>query len=391
MLKYTRREVVAGSIGSALCVSGATRSAARPAFIYLHGHQPDYFGAARDKAEEFRKKYEVPGLSVAIARNESLVCAMGLGSADTESRRPVKPDSLFRIASVSKPITSVTLFRLIEQGKLKLTDTVFGDGSIFGREFGSPPYLAGIDSITIEHLMTHTAGGWQNDGQDPMFHHTDMDQHDLIKWTIANQPLKNMPGEKFAYSNFGYCMLGRVIEKLTGQPYAAAVQRLVLQPCGIRDMRIAGDSREERAADEVTYYAAPNTGNPYGMKVARMDSHGGWLATPTDLVKFLTRLDGFKRRPDILSAETIRTMVSTTAGSGNYAHGWNVNQANNYWHNGSFPGTASIAVRTSSGYCWAAITNARRPGTQMEGDLDRLMWDMVKAVSIWPDIDLFAK
>jgi CubicO group peptidase (beta-lactamase class C family) len=351
----------------------------------------DYFGAAKAKAEEFRRRYEVTGLSIAIARNEALVFSMGFGSADTQSGRRVKPDSLFRIASVSKPITSTAVFRLIEQGKLKLSDTVFGAGSTLGNDFGAPPYVPGVEAITIEHLLTHTAGGWQNDGQDPMFHHGEMNHHDLIQWTIANQPLKIMPGEKFAYSNFGYCILGRVIEKLTHQPYAEAVQRLVLQPCGIQDMRIAGDTEEARAPNEVTYYASPNTGNPYGMKVARMDSHGGWLSTATDLVKFLTRVDGFPRRPDILRRESIRTMVSTTPASGGYAHGWNTNSANSYWHNGSLPGTTSIAVRTASGYCWAAIANSGGPGSPIDGALDQLMWNMVGSVSIWPDIDLFGR
>jgi len=242
-LAFTRREVVAGSIISALCAPNAARAGE----MLEHALQPDFFAASRDIAEAYRKKYDIPGLSIAIARNEALVCVMCLGKADTQSGRSVTPSNLFRIASVSKPITSVTLFKLIEAGKLKLSDTVFGDGSIFGSDFGAPPYLAGVDAITIEHLMTHTAGGWQNDGDDPMFHHGEMDHHELIKWTIANQQLKNPPGEKFAYSNFGYCILGRVIEKLTGEPYAAAVQRLVLQPCGIRDMRIAGDTEQERA------------------------------------------------------------------------------------------------------------------------------------------------
>ena len=318
MSKYTRREIVTGSIGSALCVSGAVFSSARP----VSRRQTDFFGTAKARAEAYRKKYDVPGLSVAIARDERLVFAMGFGDSDTESGRSVKKSDLFRIASVSKPITSVTLFRLIEQGKLKLSDTVFGDLSILGHDFGAPPYVANVDAITIEQLMTHTAGGWQNDGEDPMFHHEEMNQHDLIKWTIANQPLKNMPGEKFAYSNFGYCVLGRVIEKLTGEPYAAAVQRLVLQPCGIRDMRIGGDTEQERATNEATYYSAPNMGNPYGMKVARMDSHGGWLSTPTDLVKFLTRVDGFSYRPDILRKSTIKTMVTPNAASARWVCAW---------------------------------------------------------------------
>ena len=63
-----------------------------------------------------------------------------------------------------------------------------------------PPYVGGVDAITIEHLMTHTAGGWQNDGRDPMFHHPEMNQHDIIKWTIGNQPLTR-------YAGYELCLL----------------------------------------------------------------------------------------------------------------------------------------------------------------------------------------
>ncbi len=379
---FTRRELINTSLvsftGLAACGTPARATV-----------KADAFAKARDAAEDFRKKYDVPGMSIAIARHEQLALAEGFGFADVEAKRVVKPTTLFRIASVSKPITSVALFRLIEQGKLRLTDHVFGADGILAPDYASVKLASGVDQLTVEQFMTHTTGGWQNDGSDPMFHHTDMNHHDLIAWTIANQPLTHTPGTHFAYSNFGYCVLGRVLEKLTGKSYAEAVKQQVLKPCGIRDMRITGNSREEAAAGETVYYDAyPDS--PYGLPASRMDSHGGWLATPTDLVMFLTRVDEFPNRPDILRKETIDTMITGTTAAPGYAHGWSVNlKGRNYFHNGSLPGTAAIAVRTQGGYCWAAITNVRRPGTQMDSDLDRLMWRMVDSVTEWPNVDMF--
>jgi CubicO group peptidase (beta-lactamase class C family) len=221
-----------------------------------------------------------------------------------------------------------------------------------------------------------------------MFSGPDMNHKQLITWTLANQPLEFPPGEHYAYSNFGYCILGRVIEKLTGQNYAAAVQALVLQPCGITTMRISGNTLAERAPNEVVYYDQDG-GSPYNLNVRRMDSHGGWLASATDLTRFLVHVDGFAAKPDILSPETIRVMTTASKADAGYAKGWCVNQYHNWWHMGSLPGTTTVMVRTSGRFCWAALTNTRKNNSTLNDDLDHLMWDMVSKIRLWPAYDLF--
>lgn len=339
-------------------------------------------------AAAFMVRHDVPGLSVAIAKEGRLVYAEGYGLADKKMNQRVTPQHLFRIASVSKPITSVAIFHLIEAGKLHLSDKLFGPDAVLGTRYGEPSCQKNIDAITIEHLLTHTAGGWANDGEDPMFSHPKMDHQQLITWVLAHQPLKHVPGEKFAYSNFGYCILGRVIEKLTGKSYEQAVREDVLVPCGITGMRISANTLAERLPQEVMYYDQ-NGENPYGMNVTRMDSHGGWLATPTDLVRFLVRVDGFPNKPDILKSETICAMTAASSASSGYAKGWCVNRYNNWWHTGSLPGTTTVAVRTSGKFCWAALTNTRDSKPAIGSDLDRLMWDMVGKIKEWPNHDLF--
>jgi hypothetical protein len=120
-----------------------------------------------------------------------------------------------------------------------------------------------------------------------------------------------------------------------------------------------------------------------------MDAHGGWISTPSDLVRFLVYVDGFPGRPDILKDQTLRIMATPSQASKGYAKGWMVNRLDNWWHNGSLPGTISLMVRASTGLTWAAITNTRRPGSQIDLDLDKLIWKMVKSVTAWPEIDLF--
>lgn len=332
-------------------------------------------------AQTFMDKFEVPALSFAIGYAGAIVHQAAFGVADRERNEAATPQHLFRIASVSKMITSVTLFRLIEENRVKLTDRVFGPGALLGTDYGALPYSPGIDQITLEHLLTHTSGGWTNDNRDPMFTHPHMDHVQLITWTLANRPLDRPPGQHYAYSNFGYCLLGRVIEKLTGQRYAEHVRAEVLGRCGVTDMTIAGNTRDQRQAGEVAYYCRVES--PYGMNVRRMDSHGGWIATPTDLVQFLMHVDGYTRPANILRARSIEVMTTAPSYSPDYAKGFCINKSGNWWHNGSLPGTSTIAVRTHGGFCWAAFSNVSRPNTNMDGELDELNWNMARQVSEW--------
>src|SRR5262249_5932535 len=159
--------------------------------------------------------------------------------------------------------------------------------------------------------LTHTAGGWSNHGNDPMFAHPQMNHRELIAWTLKNHPLEHEPGTHYAYSNFGYCLLGRVLEKLSGKRYDQFVQDNVLAACGIQNMRLAGNTLAQRARKEVIYYAQKGE-DAYGMNVRRMDSHGGWIATPTNIVKFACHVDGLNSAANILNPQTIKLMTTPT-------------------------------------------------------------------------------
>jgi CubicO group peptidase (beta-lactamase class C family) len=246
---------------------------------------------SREVVFTFMNKYSVPGMSVAVAKNGELLYAEGFGYSNRDTRERTTTHHLFRIGSISKPFTAVAIMRLVEERKMRLSDRVFGPAVLLGSDYGNPPFKRYVDEITVEQLMTHTAGGWANDGSDPMFRHQEFDHRALIAWAIRGVDLKYRPGTHFAYSNFGYCILGRVIEKVTGLSYESAVQKYVLDACGIHTMKIGGSTFGERVADEVAYYG--HRENPYGWNLRRMDSHGGWIASATDLVNFLLRVDGF--------------------------------------------------------------------------------------------------
>ncbi len=340
--------------------------------------------------QAFRRKYQIPASSIAMSKNGQIVYEHAGGMADKQQAVQAGEPSLFRIASVTKPITSVAIFMLVEQGKLNLNDKVFGPSGVLGTKYGRGPYKQYVTDVTVDSLLTHTSGGWPNDSTDPMFSHDSWDHQKLIEWTIANLPLTYPPGQHWAYSNFGYCVLGRVIEAVTKQPYVTWVQANVLAPCGITEMQIAANKENQRAPNEVVYYGQFGE-NPYNMNVTRMDSHGGWIATSTDLVKFLNHVAGAPGIPALLKPATIKVMTTPAAAydsnaQAKYARGWMVrnNGAGNWWHNGSLPGSTTIMVRTSTGMCWAGLTNTRsQPADEINASLDQMMWNIARCVPEW--------
>lgn len=346
--------------------------------------------AVDNAVNSFMQKYHVPGLSFAIAKGDSLKIQRTYGLADSVKKQLVMPASRFRIASVSKPFTSAAIMLLIEQGKLHLTDKVFGTGGVLGTTYGSQPYKQWVTDITIQNLLEHTGGGWNNESEDPMFMHTEMNQAKLISWALDNRPLINKPGTHYAYSNFGYCLLGRVIEKISGTPYEQFIKKNILAKCGITTMQIGGNTLAEQKPDEVYYYGNKGDDDPYKMDERRMDSHGGWIATATDLVKFLVCMNYNPHKPELLKPATLKDLYTPSLQGSNYAKGWAVNSANNHWHNGSLPGEQALAVNTSSGFSWAILVNTRTDGN-FSGDLDRLMWQVKESIKNWPDVDLFGE
>jgi D-alanyl-D-alanine carboxypeptidase len=333
----------------------------------------------------FMKKYHVPGLSLAIAKGDKLIYVKGFGFADTSNREKVTPESLFRIASISKPFTSVAIMKLMQEGKLSMDSKVFGDSGILGNQYGTIPYGPNITNITIDELLHHTGGGWTNDYNDPMFSNPYYTPSQLITWTLNNQPLTNTPGSVYAYSNFGYFILGRVIEKLTGQTYADYVNKNILRPIGIHDMQIGGNTKDSGKPREVVYYGQGE--DAYSFNVSRMDSHGGWIASATDLIKFIVKVDGFNQKAGILDGSTTKMMLTGSRANPKYACGWGYYDSQSSWgHGGSLPGTSTVLEHNKAGFSWAILINTRLMGGDFNSGFGKLIDNTIIDSSIkWPE------
>lgn len=337
------------------------------------------------------KKYmddnDVPGISIAIARNGKLVLAKTYGYADQEANERVAPRHLFRIASVSKPFTATAIMKLEQDNKLELGDEIFGTGGILGTTYGAKTYPANLKKITVDHLLTHHAGGWDQQG-DPIDQDQSWNMTTYIDKTLDNYPLDNAPGDVYDYSNFGFALLGRVIEKKTGKTYEDWVQDNILAPCGITKMEIGGTTLAERKTNEVKYYG----GSAYSFNIPRMDAHGGWIASPIDLVRFLVHVDQSNTVPDILSLATQNKMFTPSATRNSYCKGWSlVPGSGSLWHNGALPSTLSEMKRTSDGFCFAILMNTR-PGTGKDNNgsgMGTLLGNIKSTITKWPAHNLF--
>jgi CubicO group peptidase (beta-lactamase class C family) len=355
--------------------------------------------------KNFMTSRKVSAASLAITYKSRLVFARGYTWSKADSPT-TEPTSLFRIASLSKPITSAGIFKLVDENRLSLDDKVM-DVLPFGAPEGQTPD-PNLGKVTIVDLLEHL-GGWDRDKTfDPMFADKKISkalgvplpitQADIITF-MNGQPLQYAPGTKYAYSNYGYCLLGRVIEQKTGLSYEEYTRESILSPLGIRRMQIGHSKLEDRVPGEVRYESKNES--VYGaFNLENMDSHGGWLASATDLARFAAAFDDEANCP-ILSADSIETIFSLPAtidpaqykpGTYYYACGWEVRDygdgRRNTWHTGSLPGCYTFMARWSNGVDCVVLFNRRGDDFNK---IDPILSSTVKSISDWPDNDLFGQ
>lgn len=391
---------------------------AAPAFAQIPstGDDPPGMAAFDQLAKSLMQKYHLPGGAIAVMKDGKLVFARGYGYANRQTRALVQPDSAFRVASLSKPITSAAILKLVEQGKLHLDDKVFSvlaDIQPLPNAHADPRAA----SITVRELLQHS-GGWDRDKSfDPMFMSVQIAQANgapppanprQIARYMRGQPLQFDPGTQSVYSNFGYSLLGRIIQHVTRASYESWVRANVLAPAGAGCMAIGHTRQSQPLPHEVQYYdypGAPLADSVFGggakvpepdggFDLEAMDSHGGWVSSTVDYLRFVAALDGGR----IVSPATIKTMLArpsipSTPKDSWYGMGWMVRPAGNsanWWHNGSLPGTTTLVVRANNGYAWAAFFNSRPQSGDLGGELDAGLWDALGKSTV-PDVDLFPR
>lgn len=372
---------------------------------------------------EIMKKHDIPGASLAVAKDGKLLLAKGYGHADRDKQEAMTPQTLIRMGSINKTLTAVMVLKLAEDGKLKLDDPVLPLLQKAGIA-PAPPADPRAGDIRIRHLLQHSGGFDRERSGDPFFQPRLREvarrqgvspvSCDAIIRDSLQEKLDFAPGERFAYSNTGYCMLGRVVEIVSGESYWAFSSREFLQPATGKGFQAA--SSTESRPGETKYYAYPgeplqrgapgvsnaNVPSPYGAySIESMDALGAWIATPTDVLKFFLAIDG-ARGKRLLNEDSVRVMRSAPVlakendARSFYAAGIHVirsDKGDNWWHTGSQPGLQTLALRTRQGYAWVAAFNSRPEQSGRRAffkDIDQALWGAANAVKEWPQGDLFS-
>ncbi len=276
----------------------------------------------------FMSKVNAPGVSVAVSHGTTVRWANGYGLADIEQFVPAKADTVYRLASVSKPITAVAVMQLIERGRLSLDDTV-------GKWLPDAPSV--WHPITIEQLLTHQSGIRHYTAAEDESGNVNVKHYVSLRDALAifsGDPLLHQPGAKMTYSTYAYTLLGVVIEAASGQDYVTFVTKNIFEPAAMRQSRV--DDVHALISNRSPGYAKTDVG---GLRRASfMDSSykvpgGGWLSTVGDLVRFgLAVQNGTLIKPSTFRQMTVARHVNGQ--NTGYGLGWIVD--------GWGPGTAPI-------------------------------------------------
>jgi CubicO group peptidase (beta-lactamase class C family) len=361
---------------------------------------------------DFMKKNEIVGTSLSITKNGRLVYSKGFGYADIANKDTINTRNLFRIASVSKLITAVAIMKLVEDQKLQINDHVFGPEGILNDSIYMNYKDKRYENITVHELLNHTAG-WEGKKSDPVFNSLYVARvmnvkppaniPIIIEYAL-NQNLDYSPGIKYSYSNLGYCILGEIIKKISGMEYEDYVQFAVLNPLGIYDMQIGKSFYSEKYSNEVHYYDLTGDTRVWafngsdslvpaeygGNYIELIGPAGGWVASATELARFMVAIDGFDTRPDILSKRTIQYMTESNESYRNLI-GWRSSDGKGtWWRTGTFSGTSALLMRHRNEINWVVLLNTTtKKKSHIHNDLSKTMFQALRSVNKWPEFDLF--
>ncbi len=298
-----------------------------------------------------------PGATVLVLKDGKTVLRKAYGLANVQANTPMTADMSLRIGSITKQFTAVAIMMLVEDGKLKLSDDI--------TKF-LPDYPTRGKKITLEHLLTHTSGIVSYTGK-PGFTaiiNKDMPLAALID-TFKNDPLEFEPGSKFAYNNSGYVLLGAIIEKLSGQPYADFVAQRIFVPTGMTQTAYEGHERTPPRR-------APGYGKKDGIVVPAMPmsmtlphAAGALVSTVDDLGSWDTALQAGKLISKASLAKVNTPYRLSDGKSTGYGYGWGIATLQGrpaISHGGGINGYRSYAVRLSDDKLYVALlTNTEAP------------------------------
>jgi len=299
-------------------------------------------------------KANEPGATVIVTRDGQTVFRKAYGMADAAKGVALTPETSMRLGSITKQFTAAGILMLAEEGKLTLNDDI--------TKF-LPDYPTRGKSITIEHLLTHTSGIVSYTGKQGFgaMMNQDTPVPKMIDF-FKNDPLEFEPGSVHKYNNSGYFLLGAIIEKVSGQPYATFVEQRIFVPLGMTQTAYEGHERVKGPR------AAGHTKTPTGFDASMQISMslpyaaGALVSTVDDLARWDAAISAGK----VLKADSLKKAFTpytlTTGKRTGYGYGWGVGEIRGMPvidHGGSIPGFSTFALRLPEQKLYVAVlTNA---------------------------------
>ena len=336
----------------------------RPAeFPLPHLSESDLLTALRKKLDDDAAGDRFSGAAL-VARNGKIVFAQAYGLADREKKTPNTLKTRFRIGSMNKMFSAVATLQLAQNGKLDLKAPL-------GKYLTDYPNKDVASKVTIEQLLSHTGGTGDIFG--PEFDKRRLELKTLTDYVSlygARAP-QFEPGSRWQYSNYGFLLLGVLIEKVSGQSYYDYVRDHIFKPAGMTGTASEPEDQtvSERSVGYTKFGGAtwkPNTDTlPY-----RGTSAGGGYSTVEDLLKFATALQTHK----LLNAQYTEMLTTgkVDAGGGKYAFGFQDNMINGtrcFGHGGGAPGmNGMLQICPGPGYVVAVLANMDPPAASRAGD-----------------------
>jgi len=287
------------------------------------------------------EKQRIPGLSLAVVKDGKTVLARGYGLANVELNVAATPETVYEIGSVTKQFTATAVMMLVEQGKIALDDKI-------------AKYLSGLPEawkeITVRHLLTHTSG-IRNVNSLPDFARLRMTpgSQERLVGVLAASPLQFDPGAKWAYCNTGYQLLGWIVEKVSGVPYAAFLQERIFTPLEMRATQVNDSGRIVKSRAGGYLLQEGTLRNAGYIDMSWPFSAGAIVSTVVDLAKWNLALDeGKLLKPS--SFKEMWTPVRLNSGETHgYGFGWSLEKTANghpmVFHGGNIVGFQSFIVR----------------------------------------------
>ncbi len=345
-------------------VSLQARAIQRPADIPMpRMSESDALAALRTKVQQSTAADRFSG-AVLVAKNGKPIFAEAYGLADRENKIPNKVDTRFRIGSMNKMFTATCVLQLAQAGKILLTDPL-------GKYLTDYPNQEIASNVTIHQLLTHTGGTGDIFGPDFDAHRMQLLTLDDYVKLYGKRGPQFPPGSRWAYSNYGFILLGVTIEKVSGEPYYDYVREHVYQPANMASTGSDPES-DEVARRSVGYMKDNSTWKPNTATLPyRGTSAGGGYSTVEDLLRFANALEAHKLL-DAHYTELLTTGKVETPMGGKYAYGFGEQMFGAircFGHGGGAPGmNGDLEICPQSGYTVAVLANMDPPAAQRISD-----------------------